>query len=229
MRREGHTLHHRVFGSRELRYRTQMLAEAVASFLVNLILWCGCFVTHPLGREPRGGRILPGDKFLIVRLGKDDFLEVCPFCYVEVRAPSDFIYGSGVMIDNENGHEREFNGRIEPGTPFRFEAGGRTGKLRSGDSGRSVYYFRISDRHTVRLGEGCFVRVTPEGGTGLWCAGTRVKDHKRSPFSGRIPFDQIRGINENSITVGTTLKIGLAVCIAIAVLVGFLLVKIFGV
>jgi len=228
MHKRGETLHHRVFGSQELRSRTQNIAGTVASFLVNLILWCGCFVTHPLKRDPRAGRYLPGNRFLTVRLGTDDFIEVCPFCYVEVREPSDFVYGSGVLIENAGGAQREFTGRIESGTPFRFEAGGKTGGFRQNGAGPSVYYFEISERNTVRFKEGCFVRVTREGGPGLWCAGTRVKDHKRSLFTGRVPFGQIDGIDENSITVGTTLKIGLSLCLGIAALIGLLLAKIFG-
>jgi len=213
--------------------RSQQLmngARSVAGWLIDLVLWSGGFVTHSLNRDHEHVHGLTGDKHLQIWLGTNDYIEVSPFCYVEVRKPSEFSYGSGTLIDRATGSEREFKGMVESIIPSRVEWIGKTGRSDrpADEQGPRAYYFDVSDNNTVRFESGKFVTVTADGGEGLWCTGTRVKEHHRSMFIGRIPFGEIQRIGEKEITVGKTLKYGLHVWIGIACLIGFLVAKIPG-
>jgi hypothetical protein len=174
--------------------------------LIGAMLMQGCYSSSVLEREGRKLQ-LPADSARIqLDLKNGAIIECEPFHHLAVTAPSNFIYGVGSSM--QNSVEREFIGRIDPSTidSSKAEKGGRA--------------FWLKDGSQVRFGEGEFLVVNSDQGTGLWCMGRKTDDESDALFTGRVEFADIRKIELLELSGWGTAALG-----GMALFVAFVLVE----
>lgn len=156
----------------------------ISVVLGSTLLLNGCMSYCPLERSEREqGRPKP-DERILVTLVDGGTIEAEPYLHVAVSEPSDFVYGVGHWVNKHTAKDSTFRGKL-------FRSSVVSSATITSRSERHLFCW-LSDSTLIVFKEGDYLVITPDQGTGLWCAGVRKSKEGHQAFAGRIPFDNIK-------------------------------------
>jgi hypothetical protein len=195
------------------------MKTTIIILLCAMLLLEGCYSYRAITQDEDGRITLMPDRNIRIDLKDDTEIEVEPYRYISVEAPSNFVYGTGVRIDKATGSSTEFRGIIYPVSCDSNPANISSEWYSKGDR---RYDFHLSDGIVTQFNLGDFVTVDSTDDPGLWiCSG---EDY----WSGiqinnaKIPFTDISKIEESRFSAGYTvlcvLGVGAGVFMSLALL-----------
>ncbi len=190
----------------------------IAGIACCMLVLEGCYGYSALKDE--GYAEAPQEEEILVhrKHGQDTRLE--PHHFIEVREPSNFVYGVGERAGKDSSHYVPFCGKIHP-------IARKTQTFSAGDIGpqrATRLIFTLQDSSIVRMEEPDCIVVDSARGTGLWYVINQRNGSDRVG-SERISFDDIKSIEVKKFsTVNTaTCVLGVAAVAGVAdLLINFL-------
>ncbi len=193
------------------------LKSMLVIVLCPMLLLQGCY-SYSTFTQGSPETIPPPDNTIAVSTADGNDYEIEPYHFVAVREPSSFIFGSGERAGKGSTEFHRFTGFAHPLATSRYTALTPT---RWGSTEKDPCINAVcDDGSTVRILEHDCVFVDSATGPGLWCKGLKNGD----PFSGRIPFDQIRSVEVKKLSALKTTALavaGFGTVVAIVVIATF--------
>ncbi len=177
----------------------------LASFVFLPIL--GCYSSSSITAEGEAWHVPSPNQSIVVRTTGGREIEVPEYHFIEVKQPSDFVFGVGERTLKGGSATTLFNGRFLPVSRhdeavLEAYSWGRSERIRS-------FVFVLPDSSTVRMKESDCVIVDSMQGAGLWCTGVYRSGLGYERFNGRIPFDRIETIEVKQFSYLKTTLLGL--------------------
>jgi hypothetical protein len=151
----------------------------------------GCYSFSALNDVESVQKIPPPEETILVHTygGRDIKLEA--YHFVEVREPSEYVYGVGERAGKGSSRFVPFCGKIRP-----VSRNTEIILLPWGTTSRSVsrFVFTLEDGSIVRMEEPECIVVDSAGGPGLWYVVKQWTGTGYAGSAGRITFDDIKSI-----------------------------------
>jgi hypothetical protein len=182
--------------------------------LCSSLLLEGCTSYFLASDQERTKLVEDSSKPIEIHLVDGSEITVDSFHYVVVSEPADFVYVVGERADGNNRPYRSFRGKITP--PYIESVD--TEKFFNSPAIHVRHILRLPDGSMVRFYDADFIAVRSDQGTGYWCAGNTSGTYfVRDAVSNRIPFDQIKSIEVQKLSLlkNIYLVIGISFMIAL--------------
>jgi hypothetical protein len=194
------------------------MKEFIVITLCSMLILEGCYSFSGLNNGKDAQNIPSSEKAILVHTGDGQDIEIEPYHFVDVREPSDFVYGVGERAGKHMSRFQQFTGRLDPVD--------RISELHTLPDGTPVsrFIFTLPDSSIVRMDANDCVMINTAGGTGLWYVEHQWNGGKVLRNAGRIPFNNIKSIEVRQFSIantvlcvaGTSAVVGLVILAAVA-------------